>query len=608
MISKNSRRATGSVEQLKQGSFTAVKGIDETAPALNTDTVLRLKNLDVDTDGGLVLRKPLVVSRVFPKVNSKPPIYIIPFQNEYTLLIYQNSSYYVVGIIDNNANAIPLNLEWVAYSTQLEKTVNSVNLEKCDVSLVTGLASGEFFKTSFFRFTDITYANLATTLLMYGVTVDYTHAVFDNTLVDAKLYSEEDTYISRALQVTYNEHELCANVKIAYAELSEIQFGNDLPLDVNLSLDNPYATRDSYAQSLGTIKGILPYLPAEYVNGKAVHLPSYSGESVAGNLTAAHASYPEVPPDVPYEVYDAYSEGLSKHKPYYHSSLESSELNVSFQNYNLGIPSDFDSKIVRAGKLFCTLPTSGLNIEFLWDTDGKFFHYSHDDAEFRIRDYAFTWASYAPLCKVSSDVYDVDIISSTEIASRISSFNRRQITCRIPLNIQYYNKDMEEYFTKDLTYNATLPSGTEKSVKVPKAVSDFLNPIDWLLNANTDGRYKNLIPLCIALVCGFKQSATYPNHRVFDSWDYTYKDSYGVNLGHTVTTDTSTHVYVMFMSGNLSDMDGYVYDSKALILKIPKVPNGFQIGVSDFKIQGYSEVQLKYTAGFDISDIPQAYG
>lgn len=608
MISKNSRRATGSVEQLKQGSFTAVKGIDETAPALNTETVLRLKNLDVDTDGGLVLRKPLLASRVFPKVNSKPPVYIIPFQNEYTLLVYQDGNHYAIGIIDSNANAIPLDLEWVTYGTQLEKTANSVNLEKCDPNLVTGLASGEFFKTSFFRFTDVTYANLATTLLLYGATVDYTHAVFENTLVDSKLYSEEDTYIPRALQVTYNEHALCAKVKIAYAELSEIQFGKDIPLDVNLSLDNPYAIRDSYAQSLGTIKGILPYLPTTYVDGKAVHSLSYSEESIAGNLTAAHRAYTGVPSNVPDEVFGAYRAGLSNYKPYYVGSYNSSELPVAFKNSNSSSLSNYDSEIVRAGKLFCTLPANGLDIGFLWDNAGDFFYYSSVHEEFRVSSYEFKYESYAPLCKVSSNVSDVDIISSTKTAPRIDAFDRHELYCTVPLNIRYYDKDMEDYFTKDLTYNATLPGGDKVSVKVPEAVSDFLNPERWLVGRETNGFYKNLIPLCIALVCGFKQKDTFPNHPAFHSWNYSYYNSDSADLGRTVTSDSSSHVYVMLMRGSKDNRVDSVYNRKALILKIPKVYRGFQIGVSDFKIQGYPELQLNYTAGFDVNALPESSG
>lgn len=609
MISKNSRRATGSVEQLRQGSFTAVKGIDETAPALNTETVLRLKNLDVDTDGGLVLRKPLLASRVFPKVNSKPPVYIIPFQNEYTLLIYRDSSYYVIGIVDSNANAIPLDLEWVTYSTQLEKTVNSVNLEKCGANLITGLASGEFFKTSFFRFTDVTYANLATTLLLYGATVDYTHTVFENTLVDAELYSTEDTYIPRALQVTYNEHNLCAKVKIAYTELSEIQFGNDIPLDVNLSLDNPYAIRDSYAQSLCTVKGILPYLPAKDVDGKAVHSLAYSDASVERALDTTHTSYPEIPSDVPDAVFSAYRAGLSNHAPYYVSSYNPSELRVGFKSQS-GNAFDFDSKIVRAGKLFCTLPENGLDIGFLWDNDGDFFEYDHYGlGTFRIKSYAFRNASYAPLCKVSSNVDNVDIISSTKTAPCVYSFNRNVLYCSIPLNIRYYNKDMEDYFTKDLKYDATLPTGTEKSVNVPEAISDFLNPVDWLVSADTDGFYKNLIPLCIALVCGFKQRDDSPYHKVFDSWKYSYNNEQVACVGRTITTEGyDSNTYIVLMGGVVDLLYGNVYERKALILRIPKISNGFQIGVSDFKIQGYPELQLKYTAGFGIDALPERVG
>ena len=59
MIKRKANRYTKNQESLQQNSFTAMRGIDSTKAPTQADTVLNACNLDVDYDGGLVLRKPL---------------------------------------------------------------------------------------------------------------------------------------------------------------------------------------------------------------------------------------------------------------------------------------------------------------------------------------------------------------------------------------------------------------------------------------------------------------------------------------------------------------------------------------------------------------------
>ena len=68
MISKRTRKSTRSVEQLKQGSFTPAKGMDEKTSVLDTEHVLFTKNLTADFDGGLILRKPIKKISDIPEV------------------------------------------------------------------------------------------------------------------------------------------------------------------------------------------------------------------------------------------------------------------------------------------------------------------------------------------------------------------------------------------------------------------------------------------------------------------------------------------------------------------------------------------------------------
>ena len=65
MIRRNTSKYTENQESLNQSSFTGLKGIDYSKAPTNNNTVLNSVNFDVDYDGGLILRKPLVCERQY---------------------------------------------------------------------------------------------------------------------------------------------------------------------------------------------------------------------------------------------------------------------------------------------------------------------------------------------------------------------------------------------------------------------------------------------------------------------------------------------------------------------------------------------------------------
>lgn len=612
MISKNSRRATGSVEQLKQSSFTGAKGIDETAPALAPDSVLHLKNLDVDTDGGLILRKPLKAVRTFPNVQGKAPVFTIPFQDAYTLLIYQNEDACVLGVVNSDNEAVALNLGWIDYQTRAERSVPSTNLEACESTTVTGLSSGVFYKTNFFSFDNLTYANLATTLLIYGTLVDCTHPVFEGTLAREDLYSGADTKLPRVLQIYYDSSILSVTLNIAYSEMSDIRFGDDVPLDVNLNLDNPYAIRDGYAQLSSTIKGILPYVPATYKYGKVTHRVSYGNEAVVGSLSNVHTFGNNVTDITAGQIYLNYATKFALFKPLYFTLSQYNILGAQFENnVEIATETPYDAHVVRAGTLFCKFPPQGIEISYFLDDTGQYVSYDTDSDTLQAAYDEIPHVQFSPLCKVTCDVRADILQADKNEAPAVTVFNANGIRLTIPLDISFHNKNMQNYIVKDVTFSSVMPSGTAFTTQVPKCVSDFIYPPKWLdiTAPSSPATLKNFIPLVVSLTCGFRELMVEPYHGVFRSWKYTWRTSENEpymysNCGNVRTFVSKNNLYICFTRAHLYSNTQSLEDAKGLFLKIPKqAVDAFQIGISNMIVQGYPEFSCKYTSDFGISDL-----
>ena len=67
MIKRTASRYSESQEPLYENSFKGTKGIDGSKSPTETEYIVNSKNLDVDYDGGLVLRKPIKICKTYPE-------------------------------------------------------------------------------------------------------------------------------------------------------------------------------------------------------------------------------------------------------------------------------------------------------------------------------------------------------------------------------------------------------------------------------------------------------------------------------------------------------------------------------------------------------------
>lgn len=297
LISKNSRKTTGSVEQLKQGSFTAVKGIDETTSALNTESVLHLENLDVDFDGGLTLRKPIVCISNPPKPALGLDNTLIKCFNNYifdkdyilNICIASDGTQYF-GIFKNN-KPVKVRLVWVSWNDYSEYNVALTAVE--DV----------YFKIPQIDFSNVHIANTATSTVLTGCFVDILSKVFKRSDADypddvstdlcySKLYdikSNNSLFKARTLILAKStSFAFDLDLKIVTPDLNTLNTSDTLTLDVNLDLDNPYALRDVYNTSAPSVKNILAYVPIQVFDNTAK--VSYGDVSAVSESTVQNSS------------------------------------------------------------------------------------------------------------------------------------------------------------------------------------------------------------------------------------------------------------------------------------------------------------------------------
>lgn len=254
MISKKYKQTSKPVERLHQAGFTLAKGIDERASVLSNDTVLHTVNLDIDLDGGAILRRPIKIKRTYNGI----PTHIIRLDNECTVLAYCH----------NNADSVELVLEHTGESEvtfELEYTGASSGQNYY-------VSSGTVVTLSGVDFKNITFTNLNTAVLIYGARFTVVEAdLYPICLRDAFDYTVLNTidgsYLYRAIQMYRTGDTI--RIRVVSPEQSYIHTADgELPLDVNLATDNPYALRDAYDQTVPSVKGLVLYAPTDCVNGR----------------------------------------------------------------------------------------------------------------------------------------------------------------------------------------------------------------------------------------------------------------------------------------------------------------------------------------------------
>lgn len=275
MISKKTRRATGSVENLKQGGITAVKGIDETASPLDSEHVLYLENLDVDYDGGLILRKPVFCIKDIPNLAEKQPEKVCYlFDKKYKLIANHSDpdsvlpkTVYRFAVYENDSSIVKCRVCWTGWE---DGTSYSLTLDN-ESSSWDGILD----------FTNACFTNTPTSTVCTSTRVKVSDGVSNiSKIYNSDLYDpvddSTDVYLYRMVIITKSKDPGCVfDFNIITPEMSSINASDTLRLDLNLNADNPYAIRDTYNSAAPTIKSIIPYARAQFVNG----IPILLGES-----------------------------------------------------------------------------------------------------------------------------------------------------------------------------------------------------------------------------------------------------------------------------------------------------------------------------------------
>ena len=238
MIRRNTSNAHNYVEQLEESQFVGSRGIDVTKPCTSPDSVIDMCNLDVDSDGGLSIRKPLICERKFSLYDGRTPgKFFMAFDGNTELEMYEEKTlkYWVL---------------WIGTIQGFYLKYTKYTGEVVDYSPITDRIYGDF------RYATI--VNTPNSTIITNVKIDYTHYE----LVDPVLRpvsENEDKMVYRYLRLTPTDDGDVWQVEIINPEINMFNSAEAAVLNPNLTLDSAYTLRDNYnAVSVG-VTNILAY-------------------------------------------------------------------------------------------------------------------------------------------------------------------------------------------------------------------------------------------------------------------------------------------------------------------------------------------------------------
>ena len=243
-------------EPLQQGSLTGMHGIDYTKPITANNVVNDMRNLTVNTDGTLSIRKPLIAKRTYTTkaytTKACTAVKVISlYDSEYTLVIYENNSFSIESVKKDvvTKHSVSFYCEKVDYSGTFEMlAVPNVN--------------GVYDVSGFMDVTNASGINTTSNTVLGNVTIDLTSTCFndenlyDESVIDAVSAKKAFRYVHITKE---NTIPVTFKLTIKVPEINTLNTGSSLILDPNLSLDYPYAIRDIYNSRYVSIDGILPY-------------------------------------------------------------------------------------------------------------------------------------------------------------------------------------------------------------------------------------------------------------------------------------------------------------------------------------------------------------
>lgn len=283
MINNRSRKSKAPVEQMQQYGFNASKGIDTTASADNPNKVLLLKNLEIEPDGSLKLRKPLIPRHTLPEVVVENEI--IPTTVICSKYMYDNKHMFIVRKAEDGTQYVGIYEGNVPKNFQL--TIQSWYDYTEHILYPYAQDASGFINLPYLDFTEVNLENSSNNTIITGVRVNIAHPYFKITeyseyaeateLYMPTLYElAEEVWKYRTLNFTSPEYiSNHFDCKIFTPAVTELEPSENVPLDINLDTDNPYAIRDSYGLSIAALENVIPYVPVVDRGTKAEIIPNF---------------------------------------------------------------------------------------------------------------------------------------------------------------------------------------------------------------------------------------------------------------------------------------------------------------------------------------------
>lgn len=271
--------STKNQESLRQFALNGSKGIDSTKDITDSDTLLSLENLNVNPDGSLSLRKRLLPLQIVSKTATEEDtknfkIFKIFNPGE---MLSQDCFIAVVDRLriygrnaDGSVTQYGYDIETTDFYTHESKVTEAVDKLQLDLSNAT------FFNTATSTVIANCYVNSKT---YYSVTENLTHLFYG---FDTALYDSTDMlkgiWLPRYLVITRNNPNESGytgypfRLKIITPEVTTVEPSESgIRLNPNMTLDNPYAIRDVYNNSIPQILGILAYRTTKYTSSDYVY-------------------------------------------------------------------------------------------------------------------------------------------------------------------------------------------------------------------------------------------------------------------------------------------------------------------------------------------------
>lgn len=251
MISKRNRRSGRPQEILRQFALNNSKGVDSSKAPTDFNTVSAAKNLIVNPDGSMSLRKPIVC--IPPYADSKVTKHRL-YKDDCVLIVQKmedTSSFPYAICIQKDGVVQPIKVLYNDYTGQsVSKTVSDGVL-----TFIVPNGDAETFNL-----------NTASIIGNCDVLLDF----FTN-LIDPSLYEPTVDRVPRYLQVYYADDDAVWTVEVKQPEVNTLTTAEgEIALNPNMTLDNPTAIRDTYDVSVPSIKGIVAYAATRISNNTVV--------------------------------------------------------------------------------------------------------------------------------------------------------------------------------------------------------------------------------------------------------------------------------------------------------------------------------------------------